>query len=272
MSYWIHTPRFPLSIHIHSLWLYENDHFSGGVERALPSATMEIVINLRNEPLRIFTRPGEAASRSFRNSVVSGPQARFFDGELPLRTCLLGVHFKPGGAYPFFGQATELLNLFESLDVFWGHSAVILREKLLEAYSPACRFRILESFLLSELKTFSLNSAVAATLNDLRWVFKSRPVAQVAKQVGISPKHFIELFSREVGLTPKLFCRIQRFQSILRLAETTGEAQWAALATASGYYDQAHLIHEFRDLAGYTPSQYVKRKTGRANHVAVEAG
>lgn len=231
---------------------------------------MELVINLHDEALRVSTLQGETGFQSFRHSLISGTQSRFFEGEMPGQVSLVGVHFKPGGAYPFLGSpANELLNSFESLDVLWGGRAISLRDRLLEANTATGKFRILEDFLLTEMRRcLPLNSAVGLVLKELHWASNPRPISEITEQIGISPKHFIQIFSKQVGMTPKLFCRIQRFQRVVRLAERVQEIKWKDLCLACGYYDQAHLIHDFRTFSGCTPTDYLKRTTGRLNHVS----
>ena len=82
-----------------------------------------------------------------------------------------------------------------------------------------------------------------------------------------SQRRFIQLFSNEVGLTPKLFCRVNRFQRVVRSLASIEEVDWAEVALDCGYYDQAHFIHDFQDFAGITPSAYLEHCTEHLNHV-----
>ena len=75
----------------------------------------------------------------------------------------------------------------------------------------------------------------------------------------------------KLGLTPKLFCRVSRFQKVIRTAHAHGDINWTQLALDCGYYDQAHFIHDFQSFAGITPSEYLERRTPHVNHVPMEA-
>ena len=77
----------------------------------------------------------------------------------------------------------------------------------------------------------------------------------------------LQLFTEEVGLTPKLFCRVRRFQEVLRLVAGPARVEWANVALACGYYDQAHFIHDFRAFCGLSPTAYLARRTEHLNHV-----
>jgi AraC-like DNA-binding protein len=76
----------------------------------------------------------------------------------------------------------------------------------------------------------------------------------------VSHKQFIEQFRREVGLTPKLFCRIRRFQEVLGLIHSQKTVNWADVACSCGYFDQAHFVNDFLAFAGLNPSAYLDRR------------
>ena len=85
--------------------------------------------------------------------------------------------------------------------------------------------------------------------------------------IGLSPKRFIERFKIEVGMTPKRYCRIRRFQRALALANGSRDVDWTRVALDCGYFDQAHFNHDFRSFAGLTPTGYQARRTPFQNHV-----
>jgi AraC-like DNA-binding protein len=97
------------------------------------------------------------------------------------------------------------------------------------------------------------------------------PVSEVTSRLGLAPKTFVQRFRRRVGLTPKLFSRVRRLQRVVRSIHESGAADWSELAAEHGYADQAHLIHDFRDLTGMTPTAYRPRSDEERNHVPVEA-
>jgi hypothetical protein len=84
-----------------------------------------------------------------------------------------------------------------------------------------------------------------------------------------SARRFIEVFTDEVGLTPKLFCRVQRFQETVRRIGMGRRVDWAGMALDCGYFDQAHFIHDFRAFSGLSPSAYAAQRTGHLNHVPI---
>ncbi|MEN3338317.1 MAG: hypothetical protein V7647_1993 [Acidobacteriota bacterium] len=85
--------------------------------------------------------------------------------------------------------------------------------------------------------------------------------------VGLSERRFIDRFRTEVGLTPKLFCRVRRFQEVVRRVHRARAVNWSSVALSCGYFDQAHFINDFQAFSGLSPTTYLARKGDHQNHV-----
>jgi AraC-like DNA-binding protein len=191
----------------------------------------------------------------------------------------MGVHFKAGGGAPFFALPVgELHNQILSLDELWNHRAAELRElplaaalryRLLEASTIETRFLILEQFLLTLMvQPPERHPAVDFALRS----FERSPVptvGAVTDKIGFSARHFNQLFRNVVGLTPKLFCRVQRLRQVLYLLDGKKHADWIDVALTCGYFDQAHFIHDFRSFAGCTPGEYLEQRGLHPCHVVL---
>lgn len=128
--------------------------------------------------------------------------------------------------------------------------------------------RILERFLLERAAWEQApHPAVTFALASFQTGPQRRSISEVTTQLGLSPKRFISLFEEAVGLTPKVFCRLLRFQEALQRTTRGQPAQWAELALDCGYFDQAHFIHDFQAFAGLTPSAYLTQRGEHHNHV-----
>src|SRR5262245_48317086 len=107
-----YRPSSPLASFIEDFWLYADYTPSHLKERILPTGTVELVLNLRDNELRIYDRVRPGACERFSGAIVSGPYDRFFVIDTAEEASLLGVHFKPGGAFPFFDRPiSELVNM-----------------------------------------------------------------------------------------------------------------------------------------------------------------
>jgi AraC-like DNA-binding protein len=129
-------------------------------------------------------------------------------------------------------------------------------------------FRVLEQDLLARLAgTLVRHPAIAFALEEFQRVPHARTVSEVTARVGLSHRHFIRLFGEEVGLTPRIFCRVRRFQEALRLCAGEEQIGFGELALACGYFDQAHFIRDFRAFSGLSPTAYLKHRSEHLNHV-----
>ncbi|MGH9668046.1 MAG: DUF6597 domain-containing transcriptional factor [Bryobacteraceae bacterium] len=265
-----HTPAPPLSDFVEMFWLYEGAPRPHAKERILPDGSMELIVNLREDQVRVYGRDDIGRCETRRGAVIVGPYSEFFVIDTAEQMSVAGIHFKPGGAFPFFKlPAEELRDAHVSLDALWGSAANDLREQLLAAPAPSDKFRVLERGLLAQAAwALERHPAVAFALREFSG---ARSVAAVSGQIGLSARRFIRVFSQEVGLTPKLYCRVRRFQKVLRRIGMGREIDWAGLALDCGYFDQAHFIHDFRAFSGINPTVYVAQRTEHRNHVPLIA-
>jgi len=269
MRFHYYIPAPPLSDFVAMLWLYEDYHQPHKKERLLPDGSMELVINLNEDRVRVYDPLDTERSHTLHGSVVVGAHSEFFVIDTAQQHSVLGAHFKPGGAFPFFDPpARELQNTLLSLEDLWGGFADRLRERVLESGTPQGMFRVLEQELLARggLR-LERHPAVTFALREFHGLPHTRTIADVTGRIGLSAKRFIDVFSDEVGLTPKLFCRVRRFQRVLRQVGKGWPVEWAAVAADCGYFDQAHFIRDFRAFSGLNPTTYVAQRTEHLNHV-----
>lgn len=258
MLYSTHTPAAPLNDFVDYLWLVEKGS-KPRKELILPSGTVELVVNLNEDQIRIHNPARLEECKRFSGAVISGTYSGPFACDGAQHEAMFGVHFKPGGAFPFLGASTsELANAHADLRDLWGQQASGLRERLCQAATPLERFGIAEAHLMSRLRRgIARHCAVTAALDLFGQEGSGIPVRDAASRLGFSQRHFINLFTTQVGLSPKLFCRLLRFQRAMRLARGVG-ASWADVAVECGYYDQSHLIRDFREFASVGPSLFSK--------------
>jgi len=270
MLYRLYSPPPPLGHFVELLWLYEGFRPAHPRERLLPTGTVEIVINLCEDRTMTYGRMDIARPLARSGTIVCGAHSEYFVIDTASQDGVMGVHFRPGGAFPFLKlPAGELHNRHVDLSQLWGRQAASeLRERLLAAPSPKAKLQVLECALLQAVRAgFDRHPAVAYALNVFYGAPAGRSIREVTERTGLSARRFIDLFEKEVGLTPKLFCRVQRFQRVLKTISLGGPVDWVDLALTCGYYDQAHFIHDFRAFSGINPSTYLAAHTPHLNHV-----
>ena len=270
------VPKPPLDKHVQLLWYYEGYVPTSPRERLLPTGTLEIVFDLCDQPSRIFRDEDDRAGATFKGSVVCGPHSRYFVLETLKPQNVAGIHFAPGGASQFFrAPVSEMRDQHVSLDALWGHSAASsIRDRVLEATSPEAKLQVLENALYDRAVRRpvgeSRHTAVDYALNRLTRVPQIDTMEHLTDRLSLSPRRFIQLFSEETGLTPKLFCRVLRFQAALRQANQGSTVNWSAVAADCGYFDQSHFIHDFKSFTGLSPSAYVQVRGSNLNHVPLD--
>ncbi len=254
---------------VDALWYFEGE-FSHALERMLPSGTMQLLVNLHEDELRSYHGEGYTQIVRTHGAQLSGAYASHFGIDTAEQRRIVGVSFRPGGAYPFF--AVPAGAMFETdipLDALWGCDGTVLRERLLNACTPLATLRVLESALLghavSPLETDPVIDFALAAFE------RNTPVKAVTAHLGMTPRRFITRFVDRVGLTPKRFACVRRFHRLLREVESGRDIDWAEAAVACGYFDQAHLIHDFRSFSGINPGAYRPRSDGEHNHVPIDA-
>lgn len=273
MIYVSYRPGPPLNEFVEYLWLIQGGQ-AQRLEKILPSGTIELVVNLENNQIHIHDPQQPERYQRLSGAVFSGTYSRPFICNALQHQAIMGVHFKPGGAFPFLGaDACELTNAHANLADLWGTSGLELRERLCTGSTPQERFRIMEAVLQSRLHNHNISQLpIKTVLKMMVSVGNRASLRQVSRELGFSQRRFIEIFSSLVGLTPKVFCRILRFQQARVLAEKLETPDWAELAVTCGYFDQSHLIKDFREFSGSTPRiysvlQHQKDSRLKDNHV-----
>jgi AraC-like DNA-binding protein len=271
MIYRIHRPAPPLSRYVEFFWFFEGLFPDYATERVLPQGCFELVIDLRETPRKWFSDEGRDEWREYRGGWLSGTHGKYLVIDVLPNSSMIGAHFRLGGAAAFLPFASNLLtDRVEHLEDIWGSSSLEIRETLLNLATPERKFAALEAFLLQKLRARGgdrLDGALAQLFSNPNL----HSIAQLAQESGISHKQFIAQFRGRVGLTPKHFCRIRRFQSALSEIERSRRVNWAGLAAETGYYDQAHFIRDFTGFSGLKPSSYLTARGEHLNFVPMES-
>jgi AraC-like DNA-binding protein len=182
---------------------------------------------------------------------------------------MVGVVFRPGGARLLLAPPAEaFFNRAVSLDAVWGSRTSELVERLCEAPGAAAKLSVMEEHLRVRVASrLTLHDAVRHGLMAIDSVPHVGRVVEVAKDAGLSRRRFAELFRAQVGTTPKLYCRLRRFQAVVRQGAAGAPVDWARVAAAGGYSDQSHLSREFREFSGLSPRAWVAAARPSLNHV-----
>jgi len=173
------------------------------------------------------------------------------------RAAFAGVRFWPGRAYPFVGvPASEITDLRVDVGDLWRGGASAL--DALDVCDRAALFAALERALLQRLHVGQPpNRAVDAAVRAILRARGNLSIAALAPALGVTRQYLARAFALHVGVPPKTFARIARVRRVLAEARVAETVDWVALALDAGYYDQAHLAGEVKELTGRTPTEWL---------------
>lgn len=250
-------PSARFAEHVKCFWSLESTPQPGEdePEPVVPDGCIEIVFNLSDRFRRyhacgeVETQPASIVAGQMDHGLLIGPSGA---------VRLFAIRFKPAGAFPFFAlDLNEIFNRIVSLNDIWSRSTEI-EERLAEAASFEAQVAVAETALaerMDDKKTLDphLGYAVRAISSGNG----TKPIRSLAREIGISERGLERRFRRYVGVAPKTFSRITRFQRVLKTLESDPNILDTALAF--GYFDQSHLINDFRQFTGTGPTTFLER-------------
>ena len=254
MNYSESKPLPALANHIECFWFASSQEPPASEpERVLPDGCLEWIFHL-GAPFRRLNRAQlwELQPRSF----VVGELTRFILLRPTGPVATMGVRFRPGGAYRFLPfPVHNLTDGFVSTGDIWGRAGKLVEEVVIEARSNQERQQRVEAFLLNRLMESEPQRRFDAAMSALMLARGRTPVNQIAAAIGCSPRQLEREFRAHAGLSPKALARVIRFQNLLWLVGESALRHWSSVALDSGYADQSHMVREFRELTGQSPTE-----------------
>jgi AraC-like DNA-binding protein len=218
----------------------------------MPSPHLHVVIRYGDRiPGGVDAHVMGARPRAYRKRIGEGQRTVF-------------ARLAPGALGRLFGASPrDLTGRAVALGDLWGQRASErLLDQLADIDDPEAAARILGEAISAR------NTPAGATprkrlIQAALARLEHQDVAGVARSLDVSPRHLRRIFQDEVGLSPKSYSRLCRFDHALRSAARTPDAQWSSIAADAGYCDQAHLISEFRSIAGAPPRKFMHEIAGQ---------
>jgi AraC-like DNA-binding protein len=170
-----------------------------------------------------------------------------------------GVFFQPAGFSQLFGVPMRTLaNTGTDGQSILGQSIRSVWNELGESNRFQERVRIVERFLLKSLRGIRLPDRMVETSNRLLALQGRVSIANLAGQQGMSVRHFERTFVQQVGVAPKVYARIARFQTALDMKVASPRKTWLEISHALDYFDQMHMIRDFKSLGGNSPGRVLE--------------
>jgi len=244
---------------------------------------MHLVFRLAGPRLRLFSTADDLVGTTIGEPVVGGARSSYYIKETGLPVLTVGAQLRPGAALALFGvSAAELAGAHTPLSMLWGANGDSALNQLADAGragaggGPMAQLAALDALLCARLPQLrGLHPQVAQALGEFTLGLR---IETLVERSDYSHRAFNALFKEAVGLSPKRYARLLRFQAMLaRLNAPPGLDRGPApalidLALAAGYSDQAHMQREFREFSGVTPTQYRLLAPASSNHLPVAGG
>lgn len=259
MRYAEHAPPDALAPVLHCLWTFEDGGTGGGPQRIVPDGRCELVVH--------FGAP-------YREAGAGSPQPRVvFAGQLtrPLwleatgASGVVGARFHPASARAFLDlpmdRATD--QRLELPRLWPGEARALLRE-VDGASSIEARVEAVAQFVLRRVAGTAVDETVERCVTAFQASAGMLPVQAAAEIAGIGRRQLERRFLDVVGVSPALFANLLRFRSVFDAIEHDSARPWTDAAIAAGYFDQSHLIRDFRRFVGCTPTEFAASRPGLA--------
>lgn len=271
MIYHVHIPVHPLSNFIEAFIYFERVEHAHTVDRFLPNGDTEILIDFHDTPQFIYDNNSLKEIQACNRVWASGVRTEPITIPSGNGAAMMVISFKKGMAAPFFPfPMEEISDAVVDADLIWGSEFSDLRERLLEEKDVGCRFSLVEEFLMKAFASkLAINPCIEFAIREMSIRPDRISISKMNEKIGYSQKHFTDMFRRSVGITPKSYLKIMRFQKAVQTIDTATGIEWDMIAQECGFYDQAHFINDFKHFSGFTPEQYSKISTNYQNYVPV---
>ncbi|MFW5830606.1 MAG: AraC family transcriptional regulator [Prolixibacteraceae bacterium] len=257
MSFLVAQPSAFLAKYIKQFWMIENCIHPGNSYsyRIVPNGLMELNFYHGEKP-----QINEPNKQLTENTLISGQQKCACDLHINKNLSLFSITFQPLGAKAFFNiPMSEFCDRNIPLRFINRKFADKLESQLFEAKSfqkkIALAEKLLEELFVKKQKEYNI-ARISDSIGFINAHSGKTDVEELAGRACLGRKQYERIFSECIGISPKRFLKIVRFQHSIFLKQQNSEINFTHLACDSGYFDQSHMISDFRQLSGMTPTQF----------------
>ena len=249
-----YTPPHPLRAFVKSLLYYQGYTTSRAYEKLLPDGEARLIIELDGN-VRV-RKNNKQQDDAYKTAWITGIQTKPVIYRAEKNATTLVIQFEAGGLFALLDiPATEFHDTFVEATLVLPQVIVSLRERLLNCTETSEIFAITIHFLEKQILQKTAEKKILAFIKHTL-CFKGASLAEISREAGYSQKQLIHIFKKHVGLSPKKYQRLHRFNQSLALLNIPEQPEYSTVSLHCNYYDQAHFINEFRTFSHYTPHQY----------------
>lgn len=260
MNFVPHQPSDALAPFVQSIFHFSQFKPDHSIERVVPDGYIYLIFELDGFERHTFDNESLEPNATYTRGWLSGMHKHYISISAHQNSEMFVVQFKPGGLWPFLNQhISDFNDKVTPAELVFGESALTLHQQLLSNNLDDNKlFSLAEEFLLSRLNHED-NPPRLLVQNMLTAIQRNSAsqLQDIVADAGYSQKQAIQIFKQHVGLNPKSYQRIVRFNEILPLVMEKKSIAWNEICADCYYYDQSHFIREFKAFCGYSPRDFL---------------
>ena len=221
----------------------------------IPARSVTCIEFTFGDPYRIYHADGSDLEVTYPSTLIGAKTHQRIQLELHGHVEAFAILFQPTGLQQLFSlPGGVIVNEHYEADMVLGPAIAHLRIQLGEAKSFAQRIQITDTFLTKRIPRIDDTLSVDAAVHHIVLSHGNVRVLDLASRAGLSLRQFERRFSDVLGISPKLYSRIVRFEAAVRKRSVSPCASWTTIAHELGYHDQMHMVHDFQQLSGESPT------------------
>ena len=271
MIFELFKPTDLLGRFVDNIVFYKDYAPEHSIEKLMPDAHTYLLFNLDDTPKYIFDNVSLMPIQKCTGVWFSGMMHQSISISAGNMSSMMVICFKPGGAYSLLNFPMHLVgNAVVDAHAVIGPETATIMDQIQNTSCVSAKIDVVCTWLNDRIspdgKPLFIDYAISRLTSDPA----ISTINAVADEIGICGKTFVRSFKEYIGMTPKYFQRVLRFNQVLDTIDSSGDASWTSIAHDCGYYDQAHFIREFKHFSGYTPTVFSTQRGDRVNFIAVD--
>jgi len=260
MIFETHALEGILNQYIESIFHIKDFMPDHSIERVVPTGHIFIIFELDGFTRNTFDNETLKPNNTFTNVWVSGMHKNYLSISAHQKSEMLVIQFKPYGAYPFFHLPIQELNekVIPAEKIF-ENEILELREEILAKKTSEEKFKNVEKWLVDKFHEDKRPSDEILNILEKLQTESVVNYSKIIESYSKTHKHLIDQFKKYIGLTPKYYQRILRFNEILQKIHQSEKIEWSQVAYQCEYADQSHFIKEFKHFSGLNPQKFIQQ-------------
>ncbi len=261
MIFETHEPAAPCSDLIESIFHFKGFQPDHSIERVVPTGHVFLIFELDGMQRHTYNAESLEPEANYQKVWVSGLHRNHLSISAHDNSEMFVIQFKAFGAYPFLQVAMEeIADRIVPGDEFTNHHLINMREQLFDAATSEDKFAVADEWLDA---SFERSLLPPQSIIDIVALLQSQPAAKLNEVIDSfdgTQKHLIAQFKKYIGITPKQYQRVLRFNDIFVQMQGDQFLSWSDIAYRCGYSDQSHFIREFKTFSGFIPENFLSEE------------